>query len=80
MKPIFLLVEWVFIEMGCHRNGFSSKQVFIEWLFNRMHNFIKFSKLQAEFLLNNTQEEMRWLKFYITYLFMQPNGSIGILY
>ncbi len=33
-------VEWVFIETGFHRNGFSSKRVFIEWLVHRMHNFI----------------------------------------
>jgi hypothetical protein len=25
-------VEWVFMEMGFHRNGFSSKRVFIKWL------------------------------------------------
>jgi hypothetical protein len=29
-------VEWVFIEMGFHQNGFSSKQVFIETGFHRM--------------------------------------------
>ncbi len=31
-----LLVEWVFIKMGFHQNGFSSKWVFIKMGFHRM--------------------------------------------
>jgi hypothetical protein len=32
--------KWVFIKTGFHQNGFSSKQVFIKWLVHRTHNFI----------------------------------------